>query len=101
MRNVSICNVFLVCRDSPQVQGAQLYHDPHRTIPGCAGLSGNLAPGWQRPTEQSVTDDLELLIAALAHEKAHHHQCSLAAARCQVRGLSDRAREEYRGIGAP
>jgi len=32
-----------------------------------------------------VTDDLERLITAMARHQAHHHQCSLAAARCQIR----------------
>jgi hypothetical protein len=41
----------------------------------------------QCPTEHDVIDDLELLIAALAREKAHHHHCSLAAATRQIRGL--------------
>jgi len=53
------------------------------------------------PTEHNVTDDLELLIAAMARQVAHHHQCSLAAARCQIRSLVDRAREEYHAAGAP
>jgi hypothetical protein len=51
--------------------------------------------------EQCVTDDLELLIAAMAREAAHHHRCSLAAARRQIRGLVDRARKEYRAAGTP
>jgi hypothetical protein len=48
-----------------------------------------------------VTDDLELLIAAMARHQAHHHQCSLAVATRQIRSLVDRAREEYRARGAP
>jgi len=51
--------------------------------------------------EHRVTDDLELLIAAMERHQAHHHQCSLAAARCQIRSLSAEAREEYRAAGAP
>jgi len=54
-----------------------------------------------RSTEHSVTDDLELLIAAMAREAAHHHRCSLATARRHIRGLVARAREEYRAAGAP
>ena len=54
-----------------------------------------------RLTEHSVTDDLELLIEAMAREVAHHHQCSLAAATRQIRGLSAEAREEYRAARAP
>jgi hypothetical protein len=54
-----------------------------------------------RPTEHHVTDDLELLIDAMAREAAHHHQCSLAAATRQIRGRSAAAREEYRAAGAP
>jgi hypothetical protein len=53
------------------------------------------------PTEHSVTDDIELLIAAMAREEAHHNQCSLAAATRQIRGLVAAAREEYRAAGAP
>ena len=49
--------------------------------------------------EHRVTDDLELLIAAMERHQAHHHQCSLAAARCQIRSLSAEAREEYRAAG--
>ena len=52
-----------------------------------------------RPTEYSVTDDLELLITAMAREEAHHRQCSLAAATRQIRGLAAVAREEYRAAG--
>jgi hypothetical protein len=47
-----------------------------------------------RPTEYSVTDDLELLIAAMAREVAHRHHCSLAAATRQIRDLVAEAREE-------
>jgi len=54
-----------------------------------------------RPTEHSVTDDLELLISAMAREVAHHHHCSLAAATRQIRALVAEAREEYRAAGAP
>jgi hypothetical protein len=45
-----------------------------------------------RPTEHSETDDLELLIAGMAREAAHHHQCSLAAATRQIRCLVARSR---------
>jgi hypothetical protein len=38
-----------------------------------------------------VTDDLELLIAAMARHQAHH----------QIRGLVTEAREDYRAAGAP
>jgi hypothetical protein len=48
-----------------------------------------------------VTDDLELLIAEMARDQAHHHQCSLAAATWQIRALVAEAREEYRAAGAP
>jgi hypothetical protein len=48
-----------------------------------------------------VTDDLELLIAAMARHQAHHHQCSLATATRQIRGLVTEARAEYRAAGAP
>jgi hypothetical protein len=48
-----------------------------------------------------VIDDLELLIAGMAREAAHHHQCSLAAATRQIRSRSAQAREEYRAAGAP
>jgi hypothetical protein len=51
--------------------------------------------------EHRVTDDLELLIAAMARETAHHHQCSLATAIRQIRSLVAQAREEYRAAGAP
>jgi hypothetical protein len=54
-----------------------------------------------RLTEHSVTDDLELLIAAMAREVAHRHQCSLAAATRQIRDLVAEAREEYRAVGSP
>jgi hypothetical protein len=53
------------------------------------------------PTEHSMTDDLELLIVAMAHHQAQHHHCSLAAATRQIRGLVVEAREEYRAAGAP
>jgi len=53
-----------------------------------------------RPTEHSVADDLELLIAAMARHQAHHHHCSLATATRQIRGLVAEAREEYRAAGA-
>jgi hypothetical protein len=53
------------------------------------------------PTEHNVTDDLELLIAAMARHQARHHQCSLATATRQIRGLVAQAREEYRAAGAP
>jgi len=43
-----------------------------------------------------VTNDLELLIAAMAREAAHHHHCSLAAATRQIRDLVAEAR-----AGAP
>jgi hypothetical protein len=48
-----------------------------------------------------VTHDLELLIAAMAREAAHRHQCSLAAATRQIRDLVVEARAEYRASGAP
>ena len=48
-----------------------------------------------------MTDDLELLIAAMASHQAHHHQCSLAAATRQIRDLVAAARAEYRAAGAP
>jgi hypothetical protein len=54
-----------------------------------------------RPTEHSVTDDLELLITAMARHQAHHHQCSLATATRQIRSRSAQAREEYRAAGTP
>ena len=43
-----------------------------------------------------MTDDLELLIAAMAR----HHQCSLATATRQIRRLVAEAREEYCAAGA-
>jgi len=46
-----------------------------------------------------MTDDLELLIEAMAREVAHHHQCSLARATRQIQGLSAEAREQYRAAG--
>jgi hypothetical protein len=55
----------------------------------------------QRLLEHTVTDDLELLIAEMAREKAHHHQCSLAEATRQIRALLAQAREEYCAAGAP
>ena len=48
-----------------------------------------------------MTDELELLITAMAREVAHHHQCSLAAATRQIRGLVAEARAEYRAAEAP
>jgi len=54
-----------------------------------------------RPTEHSVTDDLELLIAAMARHQAHRHYSSLAAATRQIRDLVAEARAEYRAAGAP
>ena len=51
--------------------------------------------------EYRVTDDLELLIAAMAREAAHHHHCSLATATRQIRSLAAAARTEYRAAGAP
>jgi hypothetical protein len=48
-----------------------------------------------------VTDDLELLIAAMARHQAHHHHCSLAAATRQIRDLVAEARAEYRAAGVP
>lgn len=48
-----------------------------------------------------MTDDLELLIAAMARHQAHHHHCSLAAATRQIRDLVAEARAEYRAAGAP
>jgi hypothetical protein len=53
------------------------------------------------PLEQSVTDDLELLIVEMARHQAHHHKCSLAEATRQIRALVAEAREEYRAAGAP
>ncbi len=53
-----------------------------------------------RPMEHSVTDDLELLIEAMARHQAHRHQCSLPTATRQIRGLIAEAREEYRAAGA-
>jgi hypothetical protein len=47
-------------------------------------------------TEHRVTDDLELLITAMACHQAHHHQCSLAAATRQIRALVAESRAEYR-----
>ena len=49
----------------------------------------------------TITDDLELLISEMAQHQAHHHQCSLAAATRQIRGLVAEARQEYRAAGAP
>ena len=54
-----------------------------------------------RPTEYSVTDDRERLIAAMARHQAHHHQCSLVTATRQIRDLVAEARAEYRAAGAP
>jgi hypothetical protein len=54
-----------------------------------------------RSTEYSVTDDLELLISAMARHQAHQHHCSLAAATRQIRDLVAEAREQYRAAGAP
>ena len=51
--------------------------------------------------EQSVTDDLEILIAEMARHQAHHHHCSLAEATRQIRTLVAEAREEYRAAGVP
>ena len=51
--------------------------------------------------EHRVTDELELLIAAMAREVAHHHRCSLATTRCQIRGLVAEAPGEYRAAEAP
>jgi hypothetical protein len=48
-----------------------------------------------------VTDDLELLIEAMVRHQAHRYQCSLDTATHQIRGLVDRAREEYRAAGSP
>jgi hypothetical protein len=53
------------------------------------------------PAEHRMTDDLEILIAAMAREAAHHHQCSLATATRQIRGLVAQAREEYRAAISP
>jgi hypothetical protein len=52
-------------------------------------------------TEDSVTDDRELLIAAIAREAAHYHHCSLAVAMRQMRDLVGETRAEYRAAGAP
>jgi hypothetical protein len=46
--------------------------------------------------KHNITDDPELLIAAVARQVAHHHQCSLAAATRQIRSLSAEARERRR-----
>jgi hypothetical protein len=51
--------------------------------------------------EQSVTDDLEILIAQMACHQAHHHKCSIAEATHQIRTLVAEAREEYHAAGAP
>ena len=48
-----------------------------------------------------MTDDLELLISEMAQHQAHHHQCSLAEATRQIRGLVAQAREEYRAALSP
>jgi hypothetical protein len=48
-----------------------------------------------------VSDDRELLIAAMVRQVAHHHHCSLATVRCQIRGRSAEARAEYHDAGAP
>lgn len=50
---------------------------------------------------QIMTDDLEVLIAAMARHQAHRQQCSLAAATRQIRRMVAQAREEYRAAGAP
>jgi hypothetical protein len=47
-----------------------------------------------------MTDDLELLITAMARHQAHHQQCSLDAASRQIRSLVAEARVEYRAAGA-
>ena len=51
--------------------------------------------------EQSVTDDLELLIAKMARHQAHRQQFSFAAATRQIRRMVAEAREAYRAAGAP
>jgi hypothetical protein len=51
--------------------------------------------------EHRVTDDLELLITAMARHQAHYHHCSLATATRQIRTLFAEARMEYRFAGAP
>jgi hypothetical protein len=48
-----------------------------------------------------MTDDLELLIAAMARHQAHNHQCSFAVATRQIRDLVAEARAEYRAAGVP
>ncbi len=48
-----------------------------------------------------MTDDLELLITAIARHQAHHHHCSLDTATRQIRSLIAEARAEYRAAGAP
>ena len=48
-----------------------------------------------------MTDDLELLITAMARYQAHYHHCSLATATRQIRALVAEARAEYRAAGAP
>ena len=47
-----------------------------------------------------MSDDLELLIMAMARHQAHHHQCSLATATRQIRSLAAAARTEYRAAWA-
>jgi len=66
-----------------------------------AASAAVLAPLTTSFKEHSVTDDLELLIAAMARHQAHHHHCSRAAATRQIRGLVAEARAEYRAAGAP
>src|SRR5690242_2992547 len=51
--------------------------------------------------EQSVTDNLELLIAEMARHQAHRHQCLLAEATRQIHTLVAEAHDEYRASGAP
>jgi hypothetical protein len=51
--------------------------------------------------KHNITDDLELLITAMARHQAHDHQCSLAAATRQIRSFVAEAREEYCAAGAP
>jgi hypothetical protein len=54
-----------------------------------------------RLLEHSVTDNLEVLIAAMARHQTHRHQCSLAAATRQICSLVVEALEKYRGASAP
>jgi len=48
-----------------------------------------------------VTDDLELLITAMARHQAHHHHCSLDTATRQIRSLVAEVRTEYCAARVP